>query len=271
MSLPAVLQGRVRTLGGGEEPACRKAALRRSQAGLPGPAGRACQAVRRLVGLQKLLPPLQDARREEETRRRGQRRVKWLPSPTALPSGPRTQIRGRSTRNAAHTGEVTGKSVRFSPARSPVLGRRQDTPCAAKSAASTKSDGVLPRPTFLFGRKSGENKHKKAPKVAQPSVQGLQTFRQRSTDLLPRRRQENHPRGRLNGPRKAQKRRGSLRDSRQNEQPRGGLLVGVRGRSPRPSPHLFLMSRRPVPGHTRRDDADSRHRADAESDSVQPA
>ena len=73
-------------------------------------------------------------------------------------------------------GEVAGKSVRFSPAQPPVLGRRQDAPCAAKSAASTKSDGILPRPTFLFERKSGENKHKTAPKVAQPSVQGLQTF-----------------------------------------------------------------------------------------------
>ena len=176
MSLPAVLQGRVRTLGGGEEPACGKAALRRSQAGLPGPAGRACQAVRRLVGLQKLLPPLQDARREEETRRREQRHVKCLPSPTALPSGPRPPIRGRFARNAAHTGKVTGKSVRFSPAQPPLLGRRQDTPCAAKSAASTKSDGILPRPTLLFGRKNGENKHKTAQKVTQPSVQGLQTF-----------------------------------------------------------------------------------------------
>ena len=36
--------------------------------------------------------------------------------------------------------------------------------------------------------------------------------------VLPRRHQENHPRGRLNGPRKARKRRGGLRDSRQNEQ-----------------------------------------------------
>ena len=176
MSLPAVLQGRVRTLGGGEEPACGKAALRRSQAGLPGPAGRACQAVRRLVGLQKLLPTLQDARREEETRRREQLRVGCLPSPTAVPSGPRTQIRGRFTRNAAHTGEVTDKSVRFSPAQSPLLRRRQDTPCAAKSAASTKSDGVRPRPTLLFGRKNGENKHKTTPKVAQPSVKVYRPF-----------------------------------------------------------------------------------------------
>ncbi len=66
-----------------------EAALRRGPAGLPGPAGRACQAVRRLVGLQELLLPLQDDRREEETQRREGICMQVRHAQDAVPADPR--------------------------------------------------------------------------------------------------------------------------------------------------------------------------------------